>query len=131
MAGINDETYKAENPESRRLFFELLSPREVDGEKRGPKLNSANQQVRQLKDIVSKPYALEVLADPEKTFEDAVLAAKAEEIEDDEGVVERSLAAAIAALNKPGLAYMEPNERAKALWFDLLGHVEKIKKIIP
>jgi len=56
--GFNDETYRAENEDARRLFFELLSPSEVDGEKRPPKLMNANQQVRQLKDIVSKQYPL-------------------------------------------------------------------------
>jgi hypothetical protein len=128
--GFNDETYKAENVEARRLFFELLSPREVEGEKKAAKLTSANQQVRQLKDIVSKQYPLEVLADPDKSFDDAVRAAQADVVEDDEGVVERSLAIAIAALKKPGLAYMEANERAKELWGDLLAQVEKIKRAL-
>lgn len=128
--GFNDQTYKAENDDARRLFFELLSPREVEDEKIPPKLTSANQQVRLLKDIVSKPHPLEVLADPDKTFEDAVKASQADIVEDDEGVVERSLAAAISALRKPGLAYMESNERAKELWVELLAHVDKIKKVM-
>lgn len=128
--GFNDETYKAENTEGRRLFFELLSPMEVDGEKRAPKLANANQQVRQLKDIVSKSYPLEVLADPDKTFDDAVQAAQADVVETDEGVVERSIAQAIAALKKPGLSYMDANDRAKELWQELLGHIDKIKKIL-
>lgn len=128
--GFNDQTYKAENEDARRLFFELMSPREVEDEKLPPKLTSANQQVRLLKDIVSKPHPLEVLADPDKTFEDAVKAAQADVVEDDEGVVERSLATAISALKKPGLAYMESNERAKELWTELLTNVEKIRKIM-
>jgi hypothetical protein len=127
--GFNDQTYQAENDDARQLFFELLSPREVDGEKLPPKLTSANPQVRQLKEIVSKSHPLEVLSDPDKTFEDAIKAAQADIVEDDEGVVERSLATAISALKKPGLAYTEPNERAKELWADLLSHVEKIRKI--
>jgi hypothetical protein len=56
--GFNDQTYKAENDTARRLFFELLSPNDDEGEIKPPKLNNANQQVRQLKDIVSKPYSL-------------------------------------------------------------------------
>lgn len=128
--GFNDETYKADNADARRLFFELLSPTEQDGEKKPPKLNNANQQVRQLKDIVSKPHALEVLADPEKSFEDSVVAAQADLVEDDAGLAERSIAAAINALKKPGLAYMETNDRAKELWAELLVQVEKIKKIL-
>ena len=128
--GFNDDTYKAENDDARRVFFELLSPREVDGEKLPPKLTSANPQVRQLKEIVSKPHPLEVLSDPDKTFEDAIRAAQADIVEDDEGVVERSLAAAITSLKKPGLAYTEVNERAKELWMELLDHVDKIHKIM-
>lgn len=127
--GFNDGTYKAENEDARRLFFELLSPREVEGEKVPAKLNNANQQVRQLKDIVGKPFAVEVLADPEKPFEEAVRAAAADVVEDDKGVVERSLATALSALRKPGLAYMDADARAKDLWDSLLREIEKIKKI--
>jgi hypothetical protein len=129
--GFNNETYRADNDEARRLFFELLSPREVDGEKRTPKLTNASQQVRQLKEIVGKTYPLQLLADPDKTFEDAVRAAQADVVEDDEGVVERSIATALAALKKPGLSYMEPNDRAKELWAELLKEVGKIKQIFP
>jgi len=129
--GFNNDTYKAENDSARQLFFELLSPREVDGERRAAKLSSANQQVRQLKDIVAKPYALEVLGDPDKTFEDAVLASQADVVESDEGVVERSLAIAVSTLRKPGLAYLDANEHARELWVELLSQVEKIKKIFP
>lgn len=128
--GFNDETYKAENEEAYRLFFELLSPREVGDERLPPKLTSANQQVRQLKDIVGKPHALAVLADPDKTFDDAAKAAQADVVEDDTDIVERSLAIAINALKRPGLAYMEANERSKALWGELLGQVDKITKIL-
>jgi hypothetical protein len=128
--GFNDQTYKAENEEAYRLFFELLSPREVGDERLPPKLTSANQQVRQLKDIVGKPHALAVLGDPDKTFEDAVKAATADVVEDDADVVERSLAIAINALKRPGLAYMEANEKAKALWTDILSQIDKIKQIL-
>lgn len=128
--GFNDQTYRAENEEARRLFFELLSPREVEDEKIPPKLTSATQQVRLLKEIVLKSHPLEVLADPDKTFDDAVRASQLDVIEDDEGVVERSLAAAVVALKKPGLAYMESNERAKELWVELMANVERIRKIM-
>lgn len=129
--GFNNETYKSENDDARHLFFELLSPSEINGERRQPKLTNASQQVRQLKDIVTKPYALEVLADPDKTFEDAVRASQADIVEDDEGVVERSIAVAVNSLKKPGLLYMQSNARAKELWKELLAQVEMIKKVIP
>lgn len=128
--GFNNDTYRAENDEARRLFFELLSPREVDGEKKVAKLNNASQQVRLLKDIVSKPYSLEILADPDKSFEDAVVGSRADVVEDDEGVVERSLATALAYLKKPGLSYIGANDRAKELWAEVLVQVDKIAKII-
>jgi hypothetical protein len=128
---FNNETYQAEDQEARQLFFELLSPRESDGEKRPPKMTSANQHIRQLKDIVEKPHALEILADPERSFEDAVKAADEDIVENDAGVVERSIAIATTAIKKPGLAYMDANARAKELWADFLGHVEKVKKIFP
>src|SRR5262249_43573504 len=35
--GFSDESFQAENEEARREFYELLSPREVDGEKLPPK----------------------------------------------------------------------------------------------
>ena len=128
--GFSNETYKAENNDARRLFFELLSPTEVDGEKRQPKLANANPQVRQLKDVVSKPYALEVLADPDKTFDDAVQAGHADVVEDDEGLVERSIASALASLKKPGLAYMDANARARELWAELSTQVQRIEMIL-
>jgi hypothetical protein len=68
---------------------------------------------------VTKPYPLEVLSDPEKTFEDTVQASQADIVESDEGVVERSLVLSIASLKKPGLAYMQANTRAKELWKEL------------
>ena len=128
--GFTDETYQAENEDARRIFFELLSPTEVDGEKRPAKLNNANQQVRQLKAIVGKDHALNVLADPTRSFEDAVKAAAEDEVEDDEGLVERSLAVAITNIKKPGLAYIGANERAQELWEQLKEEVGKIDKII-
>jgi len=73
---------------------------------------------------------LDVLADPDKTFEDAVRAVQADVVDDEEGLVERSIATAISALKKPGLAYMGANERAKELWKELIENVNKINKII-
>lgn len=128
--GFSDQSYKAENESARSLFFELLSPREIGDEKLPPKLTSANPQVRMLKEMVTKPLALEVLADPDKSFEDAVKAAQSDVVETDEGIVERSLATAINAIKKPGLAYMQANQRARELWKDLLTQVETVAKIM-
>ena len=75
---FSDQTYRAENPEARRMFYELLSPRTVEGSTLPPKLQNANRQVRQLKDIVDRPIPLKMLADPESTFDEAVKAADAE-----------------------------------------------------
>lgn len=127
---FNDETYKAEDEGARRLFFELLSPREIEGETLPPKLTSANTQVRQLKDIVDKEYPLEVLSDPHKSFDEAVKAGQDEQVHHEDGVVERSLAAAINALNRPGLDYMDANDRAKELWTELKETYAKVSKLM-
>ena len=128
--GFSDDTYTSTNDDARRLFFELLSPREIDGDIKPAKLTNANQQVRQLREIVGKTKAVEVLADPEATFDDACKAALSEVVESEEGIVHTSLSQAINALKKPGLAYSDADDDEKRLWGDLLGVVDKIKRII-
>lgn len=100
---FSDQTYRAENDENRRIFYELLSPREVDGERKEPKLQNANRQVRLLKDIVDKPVPLKILVDPEKTFEDAVKAAEVENPPDESGLLEHALGIALQALRQPSI----------------------------
>jgi hypothetical protein len=129
---FSDQTYRAEDEESRRVFYELLSPREIDGEVRPPKLQNATQQVRQLKEIVDKPVPLKILADPEKSFEDAVRAAEAETPIDETGVLEHALGVALQALRQPSIdAWLEPDERAKNIWAELVSLVDKVRKLIP
>jgi hypothetical protein len=125
---FSDETYRAENAEARRIFYELLSPREINGEILPAKLQNANRQVRQLKDIVDKPFPLKVLADPEKSFEDAVRAAEAETPQDEAGILEHALGIALQALRQPSIdAWFNPDERAKQIWADLVGVVDKVR----
>lgn len=125
---FSDQTYKAENEEARRLFYELLSPREVDGQAMPPKLSSANPQVRQLKDIVDKPYPLKVLSDAEKSFSDAVKAAEDETPDSEEGVLEHSLGLALNALKKPSIdAWLSPNDRSKEIWDEFVQLVDKVR----
>ena len=57
--------FKLKNDDARRGFYELLSPQEVSGNLLSPKLENANRQVRQMKDIVDKPIPLKILLDPE------------------------------------------------------------------
>ena len=128
--GFSDDTYTSTNDDARRLFFEVLSPRELDGEIKPPKLTNANQQVRQLKEIVRKKKAIEVLSDPESTFDEAYKTALSETIESDVGLVQASLSQAINALKKPGLAYSDADESEKELWLDLLTIINKIKKFM-
>lgn len=128
--GFSDETYKSVNDDARRLFFEVLSPRDVDGEIEPPKLTNANQQVRQLKEIVGKAKALEVLADPEKPFDEAYKTALSETVESDEGLVEASISQAIIHLRRPGLAYSDANDEERELWSELLALIQKIKKFL-
>lgn len=125
---FSDQSYTAENEEARRLFYELLSPREVDGQSLQPKLSSANPQVRQLKDIVDKPFPLKILADPEKSFSQAVAAADDETPESEEGVLEHSLSLALNSLKKPSIdAWLNPNDRSKEIWEEFVQLVDKVR----
>lgn len=128
---FSDQTYRAENEENRRVFYELLSPREVEGERREPKLQNANRQVRLLKDIVDKPVPLKILVDPEKTFEDAVKAAEVENPPDETGMLEHALGVALQALRQPSIdAWLSPDDKAKELWKDFVSVVDKIRKFM-
>jgi hypothetical protein len=128
---FSDQTYKAENEEARRIFYELLSPRDIDGTKMPPKLNNANQQVRLLKDIVGKPVPLKILADPEKSFADAIRAAEAETPTDETGVLEHSLGVALQALKQPSIdAWLSPDVRAIQIWNELVSVVDKVRKFM-
>jgi hypothetical protein len=129
--GFSDDSFQAEDEESRRGFYELLSPREVDGERISPKLQNANRQVRQLKDIVDKEGPLKILLDPEKSFEDAVKAAEMETIPDESGVLETSIAHALQALRTPSVeAWFEASEQSRKLWPELVKLVENVKGLM-
>jgi hypothetical protein len=129
---FSDQTYQAENAQNRRIFYELLSPREIDGETQPAKLQNANQQVRQLKEIVDKPVPLKILADPSRSFEDAVRSAEAESPTDETGLLEHSLGVALQALKEPSIdAWLAPDERAKEIWTELVGLVDKIRNLVP
>jgi hypothetical protein len=128
---FSDVTYRAEHVEARRLFYELLSPRSIDGASFPPKLQNANRQVRQLKDVVDKVVPLKILADPERSFEDAVRAADEENVEDETGVLEHSLAVALHGLRNPSIeAWLNPSERSLQLWSDLVDVVDKIREMM-
>jgi hypothetical protein len=128
---FSDQTYKAEDAEAKRAFYELLSPRTIDDETFPPKLQNANRQVRQLKDIVDKKVPLKILIDPEKTFDDAVKAAEDETVQDETGVLEHSLGVALQALRAPSIdAWLEPSERTQEMWKELVGLVDKVRKMM-
>jgi hypothetical protein len=125
---FSDETYRAEDAGAKRIFYELLSPREVNGEIHPAKLQNANRQVRQLKDIVDKRFPLKVLSDPEKSFEDAVKAAEAETPQDEAGVLEHALGVALQALRQPSIdAWLSPDDRAKQIWAEFVSVVDKVR----
>ena len=128
--GFTDDTYTSTNDEARRLFFEILSPRDIDGEIQPPKLTNANQQVRQLKNIVGKKKALKILSDPEASFDDAYRSALSEINESEVGVVQESLSLAIYVLKKPGLAYSDADDSERKLWSELLEVIKNIKKFM-
>ncbi len=117
---FSDQTFQAENEAARRTFYELLSPREIDGKTVPKKLLSANSQVRLLKEIVDKPQALQILQDPERSFEDAVVAARDATVQYDDGQLERAIAAAIRSLREPGVdSWSSPTDRSRELFAQL------------
>jgi hypothetical protein len=129
--GLSEQTYRAENDSARRAFYELLSPQIVEDQTLPPKLQNANRQVRLLKDIVDKPIPLQILLDPEKTFDDAVRAAQEETVEDETGVLEHSLGIALHALRRPSIdTWLAPTEQAQTTWTELVGLVEKVKPLM-
>lgn len=128
---FSDQTYKAEHDEARRVFYELLSPRNLDGAPFPPKLQNANRQVRQLKDIVDKKVPLKILADPERSLEDAIKAAEDENVQDETGVLEHSLSVALHALRTPSIeAWLDHSERSHELWGELVVFVSKINQVL-
>ena len=128
---FSDESYLAEDADARRIFYELLSPRQIDGETSQPKLQNANRQVRQLKDIVDKAIPLSILADPERAFDDAVRAAASETVPDETGILEHSLGVCLNSLRQPSIdAWLGANERSKVLWIELSQIVDKIRPLM-
>jgi len=129
---LSDVTFKAEDADARRAFYELLSPRTADdGTSMLPKLQNANRQVRQLKDIVDKQLPLKKLLDPEVSFDEAVKAAEVEALPDEVGVLEHSIALALQALRTPSIeAWFELSEAASGSWSELLKLVDNIRKHI-
>jgi hypothetical protein len=127
----SDQTYRAEDTDARRAFYELLSPRVIDGQNYAPKLQNANSQVRQLKDIVDKKIPLKVLLDPDKTFDDAVKAASEETVEDETGILEHSIGVALNALREPSIdAWLGPSDQARAMWDDFVAVVDKVRDVM-
>lgn len=125
---FSDETYTAGNAEARKLFYELLTPRELDGAKMPAKLQSANPQVRQLKDIVDKPVPLKVLADPERSFNEALKSAEAETPEDESGLLEHAIGVALNSLKQPSIdAWLSPDDQAKEIWTEFVALVDKVR----
>ena len=128
---FSDQTYRAEHQEAKRVFYELLSPRNIDGASFPPKLQNANRQVRQLKEIVDKKVPLKVLSDPERSFDDAVRAAEEEIVEDETGILEHSLAIALHSLRQPSIdSWLDPTSRSQELWQELVGVVDKIRSMM-
>ncbi|MHC1677088.1 hypothetical protein [Stenotrophomonas maltophilia] len=129
---FSDETYQARSEVARRTFYELLSPRLVDGRLVEPKLQSANSQVRQLKEIVDKALPLKILADPERSFEEAVSAAQDENVHVEEGLLEHCVARALNALREPPIdAWLSASPRAQELWTELSAFMGKVDTVFP
>ena len=128
---FSDQTFRAEDVAARRAFYELLSPRDIDGKLIPRKIQSAISQVRLLKEIVDKPQALLILQDPERSFDDAVIAARDVTIQYDDGQLERAIASAIRALREPGVdSWSSANERSRELFAQLLALIKASETLI-
>lgn len=76
----DDEKSLFTDPETLQQFYDLLTPTEKDeGEKTEPKITTYFQ-VRELRFILPKPEAKHLLIDPFRPFQDAINAAKQEEL---------------------------------------------------
>lgn len=128
--GFSDETFTANNEENRESFYELLSPRSVEGETLPPKLSTA-RQVRLLRGIVNHPTALAALLDPERPLEDAIRESEVENPPEDQAAGERALSQALRALREPGLdVWFDQTARARTLLAELCTFVERLSAIM-
>ncbi len=128
---FRDDHYEANDDANRRIFYELLSPRVIDGATLPPKLQNANRQVRQLKDIVDKDTPLKLLADPERPFEEAVEAAENEAEIDETGLLEQSLVSSLNSLRRPSVdAWFSPSDKAKRVFDEISSLIANVRKFM-
>ena len=74
---------------------------------------------------------LKVLSDPERSFDDAVRTASEEIVDDETGVLEHALSVALHSLRQPSIdSWLEPSERSRDLWAELVKVVDKIREIM-
>ncbi len=117
--GFSDETFTATHDENREAFYELLSPRLVEGETLPAKLSTA-RHVRSLRGIVNHPGALAALLEPERPLEDAIRQSEVEAPPEDLAAGERALSQALRALREPGVdVWFDPTPRARTLLGEL------------
>ena len=129
--GFSDESFTATNDENREAFYELLSPRSVEGETLAPKLSTA-RQVRSLRGIVNHPPALAVLLEPERSLEDAIRESGVDNPLEDQAAGERALSQALRALREPGFdVWFDPTPRAQTLLADLRTLVDRLNTMMP
>lgn len=129
--GFSDETFTANNEENREAFYELLSPREVEGETLAPKLSTA-RHVRSLRGILNHPTALAALLEPERPLDDAIRESEVEAPPEDQAAAERALAQALRALRQPGVdVWFTPTPRARTLLAELHTLVDRLNTMAP
>jgi hypothetical protein len=77
----DDGTNSFTDDDKLKIFYSLITPSEGDEEedRREPKITTYSQ-VRELRNVLSKPETIKVLLDPARSFEDALALAKTEEL---------------------------------------------------
>lgn len=129
--GFSDESFTARNEENREAFYELLSPRSVEGEVLPPKLLTA-RHVRSLRGILGHPAALEALLEPERPLEDAIREAETDDRPEDQAAAERAITQALRALREPGFdVWFDPTPRARTLLTELQTLVQRLRSVMP
>ncbi len=79
--GWNEESVRFENDDNRYLFYGLITPSTDDRDRTVPPKLSTFSHVRELRMILAKPQAKNILLDPHRTLQEAITVGHQDELE--------------------------------------------------